>query len=98
MTPHEAEVFIDMGGLVVETDARFEVDSDWDGDHLEGCSAILTEWFCNDIWHGRDKLVRIVGKAPVEREEKRIAAEWAETAEADRADAVADYKHDWAAE
>ena len=87
---HDAEISIDLGGLFIETEAKFEIDADWTYGDLDGADATLTKWFCDDKWHDRDALRRIVGEDRVKAEERRVCDKWCETAESDRSDAAAD--------
>lgn len=87
---HLAEISIDLGGLLIETDAAFDDDSEWVGAELIEPRLTLTGWFCDDAWHDRAKLALIVGERRVVAAESRATEAWADTAEADRRDRLAD--------
>ena len=87
---HEAEIEIDRGEVRVESIGRFADESEWDGATLEIARLVLVAWQWEGGWHLPQRLVQIVGDHALTVEERRITAIWAETAEADRADYLAD--------
>ena len=87
---HEAEMEIDRGEVRVEAAGRFADESQWDGATLVAAQLTLVAWQWGDMLHPRERLVQTVGDSAVTLEERRITALWAETAEADRADYLAD--------
>ena len=87
---HEAEIEIDRGEVRVEATGRFADESEWDGATLEIARLVLVAWQWEGQWHLPQRLVQIVGDHALTVEERRITALWAETAEADRADYLAD--------
>ena len=91
---HEAEMEIDLGEVRVAAIGRFADESQWDGATLVAAQLTLVAWQWGGILHPRERLVQIVGDPAVTAEERRITAIWAETAEADRADYLADQARD----
>lgn len=91
---HEAEIEIDRGEVRVNATGRFADESQWDGAELLIAQISLVAWQWEGAWHRRDRLVQIVGDHALTDEERRITALWAETAEADRADYLADQARD----
>ena len=87
---HEGEIEIDRGEVRVEATGRFADESQWGGATLEIAQLVLIAWKWEGEWHTRERLVKIVGNPALTVEERRITALWAETAEADRADYLAD--------
>lgn len=87
---HEAEIEIDRGEVRVEALGRFADESEWDGVDLVQAQLTLVAWEWGGLLHPRERLVQIVGDPALTAEERRITALWAETAEADRADYLAD--------
>ena len=87
---HEADIEIDRGEVRVEATGRFLDESLWDGRTLDIAQLSLVAWQWEGKWHTRERLVKIVGNPALTAEERRITALWAETAEADRADYLAD--------
>ena len=87
---HEAEIEIDRGEVRVEATGRFLDESLWDGGTLDIAQLSLVAWQWEGKWHTRERLVKIVGNPALTVEERRITALWAKTAEADRADYLAD--------
>ncbi len=87
---HEAEIEIDRGEVQVAATGRFADESLWDGATLEIAQLVLMAWKWEGEWHTAQRLIQIVGNRAVTAEERRITAIWAETAEADRADYLAD--------
>ena len=87
---HEAEMEIDRGEVRVEATGRFADESEWDGATLVTAQLTLVAWEWEGYWRTRKLLVQIVGDPALTDEERRITALWAETAEADRADYLAD--------
>ena len=87
---HEAEIEIDLGEVRVAAVGRFADESEWDGATLVAAQLTLVAWQWGDMLHPRERLVQTVGDPAVTAEERRITALWAETAEADRADYLAD--------
>ena len=87
---HEAEIEIDRGEVRVEATGRFADESEWDGATLEIARLVLVAWQWEGQWHLPQRLIEIVGDPALTAEERRITAIWAETAEADRADYLAD--------
>lgn len=87
---HEAGIEIDLGEVRVESTGRFADDSQWDGAELVAAQLTLVAWKWDGLFHRRDRLVQIVGDRALAVEERRITAMWAETAEADPADYLAD--------
>ena len=87
---HEAEIEIDRGEVRVEATGRFADESQWDGAELLIAQLTLVAWEWEGYWRTRKRLVQIVGEPAVDAEERRITAMWAKTAEADRADCLAD--------
>ena len=87
---HEAEIEIDRGEVRVDATGRFADESEWDGATLVTAQLTLVAWEWGGILHTRERLVQIVGDHALTAEERRITALWAETAEADRADYLAD--------
>ena len=90
----EAEMEIDRCEVRVEATGRFADESEWDGAELVNAQLTLVAWKWAGQWFPRDRLVQIVGDPAVTAEERRITALWAETAEADRADYLADQARD----
>lgn len=91
---HEAEMEIDRGEVRVEATGRFADESQWDGATLVTAQLTLVAWQWEGYWRTRKLLVQIVGDHHLTLEERRITALWAETAEADRADCLADQARD----
>lgn len=91
---HEAEMEIDRGEVRVEATGRFADESEWDGATLEIAQLVLVAWQWEGAWRIPQRLVEIVGDSALTAEERRITALWAETAEADRADYLADQARD----
>ena len=87
---HEAEMEIDRGEVRVEATGRFSDESQWDGAALVTAQLVLVAWPWEGKWHLPERLIEIVGDPAVTAEERRITALWAETAEADRRDYLAD--------
>ena len=87
---HEAEMEIDRGEVRVNATGRFADESLWDGATLEIAQLVLIAWKWEGEWHTAQRLLQIVGDPALTAEERRITALWAETAEADRADYLAD--------
>ena len=87
---HEAEMEIDRGEVRVEATGRFADESQWDGATLVTAQLTLVAWEWEGYWRTRKLLVQIVGDHALTAEERRITAIWAETAEADRRDYLAD--------
>ena len=87
---HEAEIEIDRGEVRVEATGRFLDESEWEGGTLVTAQLTLVAWEWGGLLHPRERLVQIVGDPALTAEERRITALWAETAEADRADYLAD--------
>lgn len=87
---HEAEIEIDRGEVRVEALGRFADESEWDGADLVQPQLTLVAWRWEGQWHHRKRLVQIVGDRSLTAAERRITEVWAETAEADRADCLAD--------
>lgn len=86
----EADIEIDRGEVRVNATGRFADESQWDGAELLIAQLTLVAWQWEGAWHRRDRLVQIVGDHALTDEERRITETWAETAEADRADYLAD--------
>lgn len=91
---HEAEIEIDRGEVRVEATGRFADESQWDGAELLIAQLSLVAWQWEGAWHLPQRLVQIVGDHALTVEERRITETWAETAEADRADYLADQARD----
>lgn len=91
---HEAEIEIDRGEVRVEATGRFADESEWDGAALDIAQLTLVAWQWEGKWHLPQRLVQIVGHRHLALEERRITAVWAETAEADRRDYLADQASD----
>ena len=91
---HEAEIEVDRGEVRVLATGRFADESEWDGATLATAQLTLIAWKWGGEWLPRDRLARIVGDRALTAEERRITALWAETAEADRADSLADQARD----
>ena len=91
---HEAEIEIDRGEVRVESTGRFADESLWDGATLEIAQLVLIAWKWEGEWHTAQRLLQIVGDPALTAEERRITALWAETAEANRADYLADQARD----
>lgn len=87
---HEVEIEIDRGEVRVEATGRFSDESEWDGAALVTAQLTLVAWEWGGLLHPRERLVQIVGDPALTAEERRITETWAETAEADRADNLAD--------
>ena len=87
---HEAGIEIDLGEVRVEAIGRFADESEWDGATLVTAQLTLVAWQREGAWHLPQRLAQIVGDYALTEEELRITAIWAETAEADRADYLAD--------
>ena len=87
---HEAEIEIDRGEVRVNATGRFADESEWDGATLVIAQLVLVAWQWEGAWHLPQRLVQIVGDSALTAEERRITALWAKTAEADRADCLAD--------
>lgn len=87
---HEAEIEIDRGEVRVEATGRFADESEWDGAALVTAQLTLVAWEWEGKWHLPQRLIEIVGDPHLTLEERRITAIWAETAEADRSDYLAD--------
>lgn len=90
----EADIEIDLGEVRVEATGRFLDESLWDGRTLDIAQLSLVAWQWDGKWHTRERLVKIVGNPALTAEERRITAMWAKTAEADRADYLADQARD----
>lgn len=86
----EADIEIDLGEVRVEATGRFLDESLWDGRTLDIAQLSLVAWQWEGKWHTRERLVKIVGNHALTAEEQRITGIWSETAEADRADYLAD--------
>lgn len=95
---HEAEIEIDRGEVRVEAIGRFADESEWDAAELLIAQLTLVAWEWEEEWYPRDRLTRIVGDHALTVEERRITETWAETAEADRADSLADQARDEASD
>lgn len=91
---HEAEIEIDRGEVRVEATGRFADESEWDGAALVTAQLTLVAWEWGGILHPRERLVQIVGDPALTDEERRITALWAETAENNRRDYLADQARD----
>ena len=91
---HEAEMGFDLGEVRVNATGRFSDESEWDGAALVMAQLTLVAWEWGGILHPRERLVQIVGDPALTDEERRITAIWSETAEADRADYLADQARD----
>lgn len=91
---HEAEIEIDRGEVRVEATGRFADESEWYDGKLEIAQLVLVAWQWEGKWHLPQRLIEIVGDPALTAEERRITAMWAETAEADRADYLADQARD----
>lgn len=91
---HEAEMEFDRGEVRVEATGRFADESEWDGAELLIAQLSLVAWQWEGAWRIPQRLVEIVGDHHLTLEERRITAIWAETAEADRADYLADQARD----
>lgn len=91
---HEAEMEIDRGEVRVSATGRFADESQWDGATLVTAQLTLVAWEWEGYWRTRKLLVQIVGDHALTVEERRITTLWAETAEADRADYLADQARD----
>ena len=91
---HEAEMEIDRGEVRVAATGRFADESEWDGAALVTAQLTLVAWKWEGYWRTRKLLVQIVGDHHLTLEERRITALWAETAEANRADYLADQARD----
>lgn len=91
---HEAEIEIDRGEVRVESTGRFADESLWDGVTLEIAQLVLIAWKWEGEWHTAQRLIQIVGDPALTDEERRITALWAETAENNRRDYLADQARD----
>ena len=87
---HEAEMEIDRGEVRVSATGRFADESQWGGAELMIAQLVLVAWQWEGQWHLPERLIEIVGDPALTDEERRITAIWAETAEADRRDYLAD--------
>ena len=90
---HEDEIDIDRDEIRVNATGRFADESQWDGATLLIAQITLVAWQWEGAWHTRDRLVQIVGDPALTAEERRITALWAETAEDNRRDYLADQTH-----
>lgn len=91
---HEAEMEFDRGEVCVNATGRFADESQWDGAELEIAQLSLVAWQWEGQWHLPQRLVQIVGDHHLTLEERRITAIWAETAEDNRRDYLADQARD----
>lgn len=91
---HEAEIEIDRGEVRVAATGRFADESEWDGATLEIARLVLVAWQWEGKWHLPQRLIEIVGERALSVAEQRITGIWSETAEADRADYLADQARD----
>ena len=87
---HEAEMEIGLGEVRVAAIGRFADESEWYDAKLEIAQLVLVAWQWEGQWHLPQRLIEIVGDHHLTLEERRITTLWAETAEADRADYLAD--------
>ena len=87
---HEAEMEFDRGEVRVAATGRFADESEWYDAKLEIARLVLVAWQWEGAWHLPQRLVQIVGDHALTVEERRITETWAETAEADRRDYLAD--------
>lgn len=87
---HEAEMEIDRGEVRVAATGRFADESEWYDEKLEIAQLVLVAWKWEGKWHLPERLIRIVGDRRLTLEERRITALWAETAEDNRRDYLAD--------
>lgn len=91
----EGELSIDIPGLSIFTQAKYHIDSFWDGGELTSAAAVITDWKCDGEWQSRSWLSSIASEKRVIQAEDSFAERWAETAEADARDAHADlYRRD----
>ena len=91
---HEEEVEIDLYEVHVLTLARFADHSEWDGTRLLSARLTLVAWQWQGEWHPPSRLAEIIGPRLLPAVERRITERWAETAETNRADCLADQARD----
>lgn len=98
---HRDDIMIDLAGWPLESEALFHDDSEWDGVRLVEPRLTLAAVWVEDDWMPRNALVSALdimtrwnGERLVSAAESGATERWAETAEADRADAHADAEYD----
>lgn len=100
MTDHSAPLCIELPGLLIDADATYAIDAEWDGRHLIGADATLLSARIDGTDVPRAKIVQALrvmlldGEALVEAAEDGVVADWCETAEADAEDIEADEARD----
>lgn len=100
MTDHTAPLCIELPGLLIDADATYAIDADWDGRHLIGADATLLSARIDGTDVPRAKIVQALrvllqdGDALVKAAEVGVVTAWRETSEADAEDAEADEVHD----
>lgn len=90
-------------GCIEDEFAEFQIDAEFEGrpGHrrlIAASAATLIAWRFGDRMQTRETAVKLAGEAWVLRQEATARDRYLATAEADDADAYADYRHDLAAE
>lgn len=100
MIEHSAPLCIELPGLLIDADATYAIDAEWDGRHLIGADATLLSARIDGTDVPGAKIVQALrillvdGEALVKAAEDGVVADWCETAEADAEDAEADEARD----